>query len=169
MKEIESALRARPAGPVPGAAIIRHIRRLIYAATGSAIFYSVFMGAGKGGCAGGTTATGGFLDENGDATETVPTCVQLTLGPNPLMLVALAAVVIWALSRVLSRADNEDAAIRTLDRAALAVMIATAVSVVLAQVWFSLIPLEGINGSGTYFWPFPFGSVDFESSPMTTP
>lgn len=96
-------------------------------------------------------------------------CVAMSLGPSPLMFIALVVAIIWALSRVLSRADSEEAAIRILDRTAAGIMIVAAASIVVAQVWFALIPLDGINGSGSYLWPFPFGSVDLQIEPMTLP
>ncbi|MGZ0711318.1 hypothetical protein ACWPKO_23625 (plasmid) [Coraliomargarita sp. W4R53] len=38
-----------------------------------------------------------------------------------------------------------------------------------AQIWFGLIPLEGIDGPRTYISPFPFASVDFQTTPMNGP
>lgn len=39
---------------------------------------------------------------------------------------------------------------------------------VVAQVWFWVLPLYGIDGQGTYVFPFPFGSVDVVTTPMPT-
>jgi hypothetical protein len=169
MSAPENIDQTRAVGLVPGAAIIRRIRRLLLVGVGSAVVYSTFMLASKGGCFGGVTATGEFTDADGIPTDVAPVCVEMTLGPNPVMVLMLAAVIVAAISRVLSHADGEAAAIRILDRAALAVMIITVASLIIAQVWFHLMPLDGIDGTGTYIWPFPFGSVDFQPSPMTNP
>lgn len=39
---------------------------------------------------------------------------------------------------------------------------------VVAQVWFWVLPLYGIDGQGAYVFPFPFGSVDVVTTPMPT-
>lgn len=39
---------------------------------------------------------------------------------------------------------------------------------VVAQVWFWVLPLYGIDGQGTHVFPFPFGSVDVVTTPMPT-
>ncbi|KAA9147243.1 hypothetical protein F6B41_15405 [Microbacterium lushaniae] len=83
------------------------------------------------------------------------------------MVIIFTGMVLFALRRVLRRADDEASAIRIIDRTAVAVIVVAVVSVVIAQVWFSLIPLYGIDDSGTYIWPFPFATVDLVTSPMT--
>jgi hypothetical protein len=158
---------AAPGVTLPGAAVIARIRRLISVTVVAGVLYCVFLGASKGGCAGGITGDGGFLDANGDLTDLAPSCVSMSLRPSPLMLLVLAGMVLFALRRVLRRAGDEASAIRILDRTALAVLLVAAVSVVIAQVWFGLIPMYGIGDSGTYIWPFPFATVDFVTSPMT--
>lgn len=94
-------------------------------------------------------------------------CVDLALRPSPLVLLALVAIVILAVSRVIRAGGDEARAVRTLNRAAVAVAVAVvaAGSVLIAQVWFALIPLGGIDG--TYFWPFPFGLVEMTTTPLT--
>ncbi|MDZ8173002.1 hypothetical protein [Microbacterium xanthum] len=141
---------------------------MLYAAVGSAIAYSVFTVGSKGGCLGVVSETG-FLDENGVATDVNPTCVSLTLGPSPLVYVAFGAVVFVAIGRVLTRADSESVAFRILDRASFVIVIAAAAAIVVSQVWFGLIPLDGIGGTGTYLWPFPFASGDVQTGSMTGP
>lgn len=154
---------------LPGSVVIARIRRLLYVALAAGVLYSMFVSASKSGCPGGITDTGAFIDANGQPTDIAPVCVNMTLRPSPLVLIAIAAIVLWAIDRVLRRADTEASAVRILDRAALAIMIAAAVSVVIAQVWFALTPLYGLDGAGTYLWPFPFGSVDLQTSPMSAP
>lgn len=151
---------------LPGGVIIARIRQLVSAAIAAGVLYSVFTSAGKSGCLGGVTGSGGFLDANGTPTDVVPDCVNLALRPSPLLLLLLAVIVLMALGRVLRRAESEASALRVLDRATVIVIALAAASVLIAQVWFALIPLSGIGGEGTYIWPFPFGSVDFQRSPM---
>ena len=151
---------------LPGAVIIARIRRLLVASIVAGILYSTITHASKSGCPGGVDANGNFIDASGNPTDIPPECVSLTLGPSPVILILMGVIVLWALGRVLRRAESEAAALRILDRAALAVGILAAVSVVVAQVWFALIPLGGIDGSGSYIWPFPFGVVDMQTMPM---
>jgi hypothetical protein len=42
-------------------------------------------------------------------------------------------------------------------------------SVLISEIWFSLVPKTDWNGSGTFFYPFPFGAVHFETTPMPMP
>lgn len=151
---------------LPGAAVIARIRRLVYVAIVATVLYSLFVGASKGGCAGGVAADGGFVDSNGKPSPIPPECVTLTLQPSPVMLIILAGIVLWALGRVLRRAESEASAVRIVDRASLAIIMVAGCSVLIAQIWFNLIPLHGIGGTGLYIWPFPFGSVDYQTSPI---
>ena len=154
---------------LPGAAVIARIRRLLYVTIATGVLYSTFTIGMKAGCPGGVDANGGFIDANGNPTDFPPDCVTLNLGPSPIILILIAGVVLWALGRVLHRADSEASAMRILDRAAIAVIIIAAVSLLIAHVWFALIPLYGVDDTGTYYWPFPFGSVNMQTSPMPAP
>jgi len=161
---------AAPAGglTLPGSAIVQRIRRLIVVTISAAILYSALLAGSKGGCAGGITASGMFVDQNGDATDVAPTCVNLALRPNPMMFLLFGAILLWAVHRVLRKAPDDASALRILDRAAVITGLLAVAAIVIANVWFALIPLYGIDGSGTYIWPFPFGAVDFQTSPMTS-
>lgn len=152
---------------LPGATIIARIRRLLWVSIVAGVVYSSLVRASKSGCPGGVDGSGGYLDANGNPTQIPPECVSLTLGPSPLVVLFIGMAVIWSLGRVLRRAGDEPVALRILDRSAVAIILIVATSVVVAQIWFALIPLYGINGSGTYVWPFPFGSVDMQTMPMT--
>ena len=144
---------------VPGAEIVDRIRRLIIVALVAGVAYSVLTAAGKGYCA------GGFTDAAGNPVDTVPSCVTLTLRPSPLVYFAIAAIILWALTRVLRKANGVASALRVLDRAAVAVGVLVTVSIVVSQVWFALIPITEWDGTGTFFYPFPFGAVDMVSTP----
>lgn len=152
---------------LPGARIVARIRRLLWVSIVAGVVYSSFVRASKSGCPGGVDASGGYLDANGNPTQIPPECVSLTLGPSPLVFLFIGVAAIWSLGRVLRRADDEAAALRILDHTAVAIMVVAGVSVLVAQIWFAFIPLYGINHSGTYIWPFPFGSVDIQTMPMT--
>ncbi|MEV8176290.1 hypothetical protein [Microbacterium sp. NPDC079176] len=153
---------------VPGMEIIARVRRLVVVALVAALGYSTFMTSGKGYCPGGVAADGGFIDAAGKATETAPTCVYLTLQPSPLILFAFAAIVLAAITAVLRRAQDIPSAIRYLDRAAAAVAILAVVSVAISQIWFAMIPITEWDGTGTFFYPFPFGSVELTTEPMSS-
>ena len=151
--------------------IVAHIRRLLVVALASGIAYALFLGASKGYCPGGFDADGGFIDAAGRATTAAPMCVTLTLGPSPIVYAAIAFIVIFAISKVLKKAPDGEAAVQILGRATAVIGILIAVSIVIAQVWFALIPVTEWSSSGPYafYYPFPFGSVDLAIAPMTAP
>lgn len=156
-----------PASSLPGFEIVARVRRLFVVGLIAAVCYSMFMAASKGYCPGGVDADGGFVDAAGNATDSSPACVYLTLQPSPLVLIAVAAVALGAITMVLRRATDVPSAIRYLDRAAAAIAILTVASVAISQIWFAMIPITDWDGTGTFFYPFPFGSVHFETEPMS--
>ncbi|GAA1962964.1 hypothetical protein [Agromyces allii] len=137
---------------LPGAPIIRRIRRLLVVAGATGLFYGVLGTASKGGCPGGVTGDGGYLDANGDPTSVVPMCVTLTLRPAPIVLLVIVAIVLIAISRVLRSARSETAAMRTLDLAAVAIVGLTVAWWALTLVSFLSIDLQAWDGVG----PFPY-------------
>ncbi len=147
-------------------AFVARIRRLIIVAALASAGYGLFNAAYKSYCPGGITPAGTFLDALGNATDVAPTCISLALRPSGLVYAAIIAIVIGALTLVLRRATDEASAIRYVERAATATVIVAVASIVISQVWFSLIPLTDWNGTGTFFYPFPFGSVDLEITPL---
>lgn len=156
-------------GGLPGAMVIAMIRRLLIASLVAAFVYPVFMTSSRGYCAGGFDGDGGFIDSSGRAVDQAPRCVQLALGPSPLVYVAIALVVVLALGRV-TKASDELTALRTLNRAAIAVLALVPVAIIVSQVWFFLVPLdEFAAGSGSIISPFPFGLINVATAPMTTP
>lgn len=153
---------------LPGAQVIARIRRLLIVTLVSGLGYSMVMLASKGYCAGGVTAGGGFVDATGEEISSAPMCIDMRLGPSVFVFVALGILVLATLGRVVRRAVTEDEALRMLDRAALAVVIVVVASAVIAHVWFAFIPITGFNsgGSNVFWYPFPFGSVSTEITPM---
>ncbi|GGM37278.1 hypothetical protein [Microbacterium saperdae] len=150
-----------------GAPVIARIRRVLILAVVAALVYPMFMVASSGYCPGGVDGNGGFIDASGQPVDEALPCVQLTLGPSPLVYVGIALIVLLALGRVL-RASDEPTALRTLDRAAIGVGALVVVAVIVSVVWFSLIPLDQFSsGSISVFSPFPFGVIDVDVTPMT--
>jgi len=142
-----------PLPAVPGAAILIRVRRLISATALVAVGYAFLSNGSRAFCPG----TGPAADS----------CVSLQLHPSPFVFAALAFVVFVAIGRVLRRARTEADAIRILDRAALVGTAIAGVSLLVSVVRFGLIPLESWNGGGTFFFPFPFGSVDLTVTPAS--
>lgn len=171
-KETVLSLAQTPPQPttvagLAGVAVIARIRRVLIVAVIAAMVYPIFMVATIGYCPGGVDGNGGFIDASGRPVDEAPTCVQLTLGPNPLVYVGIALIVLLAIGRVM-RASDEPAALRTLDRAAIGVGVLVAAAVIVSVVWFSLIPLDQFSsGSWSVFSPFPFGLINVEDTPMT--
>lgn len=148
-------------------AVIARIRRILIVAVIAALVYPTLMVGSSGYCPGGVDGNGGFIDASGRPIDEALPCVQLTLGPNPLVFVGIALIVLLALGRVM-RAPDETAALRTLDRAAIGVAVLVVAAVVISVVWFRMIPIERFSsGSWSVFSPFPFGSIDVEITPMT--
>ncbi len=153
---------------LPGAAIVARIRRLIVTAVLAALAYSALMTASKGSCPGSMTADGEFIDATGKVVNAAPDCVSLELGPSGLVYLTIVAIVIHALTLVLRHANDVPSAARFLERAAAAIVVLVVASIIIAQVWFAMIPLTEGNSTGPYFYPFPFGTVELVIEPMTT-
>lgn len=151
---------------LPGAAIIRRIRGMLLSAAGTAILYSVVSTASKGGCIGGVTGDGGYIDANGNPTDVVPMCVNLTLHPSSIVFIAIAVIVIVAIILVLRRADSESAALRMIDRAVIVIVAGTIGWAALTMVSFFAIPIDSWNGVEPFTIPFTFGNIDIDVSPM---
>ncbi|KRC59203.1 hypothetical protein ASE14_15650 [Agromyces sp. Root81] len=151
---------------LPGASILRRTRSLLVCALGTGFVYSMLSVASKGGCPGGATGDGGFLDADGQATDVAPNCITVTLQPSTIVYLAIAVIVLVAISRVLRTAASEAAALRTLDRAAIMLVAVTATWLVITQVSFWLIPLDQWDGGEFFPIPFTFGTIDVDISPM---
>lgn len=151
---------------LPGAPIIRRIRGLLYSAGATALVYSILSTASKGGCPGGVTGDGGFIDANGAPTDAQQLCVTLTLRPSPIVYTAIGVIVLIALTLVLRRAESVTAALRLLDRAAILIIAVTLVWTVLTMVSFFAIPIDAWNGVDPFTIPFTFGNVDVDVTPL---
>lgn len=164
----DAATIPRPRTALAGREIVVQIRRLLIVTLVVCLVYPTFIGASSSVCAGGFDADGGFLDGKGQPTETAPECLSLQMGPSPLVFAAIAAIVLVTLGRVIRVANDLESATRMLRRAALAIMIVGGVSVVVAQVWFGLLPVREWDPQSGYFFlfPFPFASVDLTVAPL---
>lgn len=152
---------------LPGIEIVARVRRVLVVGLVATAGYSMFMTGSKAYCPGGVHADGSFVDAAGNATDTAPICVSLSVQPSGLVFLAIAAIAFGALTKVLRRAVDVPSAIRYLDRAAAVIAILRVASVAISQIWFAMIPLTDWDGTGTFFYPFPFGSVELETEPMS--
>ena len=165
--ELAGASVGAPA--LTGRHVVARIRRLLLISLLAAALYPAFMNASKGYCAGGVNAEGGFIDSAGRSIDEAPLCVQLQLGPSPLVYVGIAVLVWLALGRVM-KASDDAAALKILDRSAILVGCLVLVAVVVSQVWFALTPVDTLtSGSFSVMSPFPFGLIDVSTSRLTVP
>lgn len=146
---------------VPGATVIRRIRRMIFSALGAALVYSVIGAASRGGCIGGSTADG-FIEVNAGPADITPSCVQLTLHPSAFMFIALVVTVIVAITLVLRPGQSEMSALRVIDRATLVMIVGTIVWAVVTQISFFAIPLDPPIPGEAFTVPFTFGHVEVD-------
>jgi hypothetical protein len=154
---------------LPGWAVLKRVRRLIILTLVCACVYSAGTMASSGFCPGGFDGSGGFLDANGDPTDVAPSCLTLSLQPNPLWFIVFALVVIGALSSVLKKSKTDADALRYIDSAAAVIVALTVVCIVVSQVWFWNLPVDEWDGVHTNFvYPFPFGLVEMNISPLVT-
>lgn len=142
---------------LPGATIIRRIRRMICVALSAGLLYSMFGTATKGGCLGG-----GDIATQGDPADAAPTCVNLTLHPSPIVYTAIAVTVIVALTLVLRTGRTEASALRIIDRAVIVIIASTFAWAVLTMVSFLAIPLDPPSPGEPFTIPFTFGVVEVD-------
>lgn len=142
---ISARLHAVPT--LPGREVLVLVRRLIITALIAGVGYSVLSTASQGRCPGGVGADGTFVDRLGNTTEVVPSCITLTLRPNPLIYLVLALVVVWAVTGVAQDSQDEAAALRTLERAGATVIVLAILAVALTMAAFFSISLESWDGT----------------------
>ncbi|MGO4104635.1 hypothetical protein AB4Y63_11820 [Leifsonia sp. YAF41] len=71
---------------------------LVATAVLSAVAYWILGNASRVTCPGGVNADGSYLDSAGNPTDVAPVCISLTLQPNSLVFILLAATVIGAVA-----------------------------------------------------------------------
>jgi len=161
--------RSQPLTYLPGAIVLARVRRLLILTLICSLVYSALTTASRTTCPGGFDGGGGYLDGNGDPTEIAPTCLSLSLQPNPLIFVVLALVVIGAISSALKKSTTETDALRYIDSAAAVVGVLVAVCVVVGHIWFWRLPASdwaGGDATLTAIYRLPFAVVETEISPL---
>lgn len=152
---------------VAGVTVLRALRSLVLFASGAALLYAIVSTASRGVCRGGITSGGGFIDADGRATDVAPRCIELALRPSVFVFLAFAGIVLWAFDAIIRRATDQAEALRFVRRAMIWTGAVLVASLVISQVWFALIPVGDWDGVNTgYLFPFPFGSVSLEITPM---
>ncbi|MFC7405669.1 hypothetical protein [Georgenia alba] len=130
------------------------VRRLLVGVLVMAFVYAFLTTASAGSCAGA-----------GQSTDVVPQCVDLTMGPSNAVFVALAAIVLWGVAAAAKRM-TEVAAVEVLDRARFLALGLVMLSIVIAQVWLRLIPIQEWFELSWVVYPFPFADVEVDVTPM---
>jgi hypothetical protein len=156
---VEIAAPPTKTSQLPGARVLRRARRLMVIGVVTALAYTVLLLGSKGAAAGGVDGSGGFVDADGNPTTHTPTVVNATLHASPVMYFVFAAIVFFAIGRVLRRASDEAAAVRALDRAMLVLVGVAIVSLIAAYVWFFALPPSYWVHDGVVIQPFPFATV----------
>ncbi|WP_136706144.1 hypothetical protein [Agromyces sp. H66] len=167
MPEILERRPSAALSTLPGAAVLLRTRRLLIGALIAAFAYTALGVGSRSYCPGGFTGNGGFLDASGQPTDVAPQCLTLTLQPGGIVYAAITIIVLAAITRVLRSAASEAAAMRTLDRAAVAIIIVVVAWTLVTQVSFFTIPLDGWDGTEPFFFPFVFGNVHVEVTPLS--
>lgn len=152
---------------IPGVVVVAGIRRTLIWTLIIAVLFPAFMSGSRGYCPGGVDGNGGFIDASGRPVDEAPMCVQLSLGPSPLVYVGIALIVLFAIGRVM-KASDERAALRILERAIQGAGLLAVIAIIVSNVWFLMTPIEGFSsGSWSVFSPFPFGIISVEITPMS--
>lgn len=166
---VDPLVAAGARSTLPGSVVVARIRRLLIVSLATGLLYPAFMSASTATCAGGVDGDGGFIDSAGRSIDSAPACIQLTLGPSPLIYVAISLIVLMALGRVI-RADREATALQILDRAVIGIVVLVVVAILVSQVWFRLIPIQDfMSGSFSFFSPFPFGTIESSTPSFNAP
>ena len=141
-------------------AVSPRIRRVVIVAIVATMVYGLLTTSSSGRCAGPSTqvpdGTGGLLVSQ--------ECLQLTLSPSPLMVVAFAVILLVAVRRAsVAGIDRADAR-RILDRAAAAIALLAAAAVVISLAWFAVLARSEWAPGKPFgvLLPFPFAALDVE-------
>ncbi|MGO3796504.1 MAG: hypothetical protein ACTJGR_05220 [Pauljensenia sp.] len=133
---------------------IREVRSLANWALVSALIYSFMVTGSKASCAGSIGAGDGVPDALGRATDTEPMCTLLELGPNPIVYLVLALLVLRA-TRLTAHTVTR---MRNLRWACLATGVGCAL---VAQASFIPLDLDRIDSTPT----IPFATVTVRVTP----
>jgi len=150
MTQTPVPVRPHETSALPGAVIIARIRRLLVVALVAGVAYTTLMHAQKEQCTGEAGAEH---------------CVSLSFSPSPLIVIGIAVIVLYAISRVLRTAVVAADALRILDRAAIVIAALTVVSLVIGYVWFAVMPIPDTTNPYLVVFPFPFASGELTTTP----
>lgn len=153
---------------LPGAAILRGVRRTMILGLSLSILYSVLATATTATCPGGGDASGGYVDPDGNPTDVVPSCITLVMGPNPLVFVIFALIAIGAVSSAVRKSTTETDALRYLSSAAIVMAAITAVCLVAGHIWFWDIPVMDWRVGDAPFVTSPFVTLTTTITPMSS-
>ena len=148
------------AAVLPGAAILVSVRRLLTWTLLSAIGYSMLMTGSRGTCSVGMTSGVAPIEPSTGSVGADPLCVQLLLTPSPFVYVILMAIVLVGVVVASQKASTEAELHRILNRFAIIAAAFAAFCLIVSQIWFKLIPLDGWSGQGTLFTPYLVGNVE---------
>ena len=148
------------AAVLPGAAILVSVRRLLMWALLSGIGYSLLLRGSKGACSGGMTSSDAPFEPSTGSAGADASCVHLQLTANPFVFIVLMAIVLVGLIVASRKATTETELHRILNRFAIIAAAFAAFCLIVSQIWFALIPLDGWNGEVTFFTPYLVGDVD---------
>ncbi|MGR2751859.1 hypothetical protein [Agromyces arachidis] len=136
------------------AALFRQARVLVGAAVGASAFYGWFARASRGTCRSDGSGPDGGIE----------TCTTVTLEPSALVYLAVALIVMHAMTTVLEGSATTDAALRTLARARRLVIAIPICSLVLAHSWFASLPTDDPwSPTGNDVLPSLIAWVDIET------
>ncbi|GHD06345.1 hypothetical protein [Zhihengliuella salsuginis] len=154
---------------LPGGRVLDRIMRLLVASVATGLIYGLLAYASKSSCAGGFAASGEYVDTSGNTTESVPSCIYLTLEPSGWVYLVMALTAIVLLSRAIRNSPNEATALHLIRWAGMIVPLIAVAALVISQVSFMLVPLQEWAPGSDFSYFVPFGSVDLEITNMTTP
>lgn len=142
-----TAAPVRTAAPPAWATLLLRVRGLMLSGAFAALVYGMLTNASRSAC---PTQTGGISTAQ---------CETYTLSPSWIVVAAMAIALLAGLGAASRRADAP-AALRVLDRTGTVIVAVAFGSIVVAQVWFWMLPLQQVLDQGGGLWfPFPFGAV----------
>lgn len=139
-------------GALPGSVVLVGMRTMLWRFFFIALGVQVMSSGTRSACA---PAAGTGVEQ----------CTRLSLGPSPFVLIAMFAVTIWVLGALIRRTSTEAEAIDFINSVSLWVLGIVGAGIVLAQIYFWMIPVEGWPQPNMWFSPFPFMNLNVETYP----
>jgi glucan phosphoethanolaminetransferase (alkaline phosphatase superfamily) len=101
----------------------------------ASVVYSALSTGSFGGCLGGITGDGGFIDNAGNPTNTEPSCIMMQLHPQAFVYLILAAVALISMT-IIRRRQARGLTTKTLTAAgALVIVVVAAAFTVYHLMW----------------------------------